>query len=103
MGASNEKLLYEAIHRYDVDAVRHLIYSTGVDPNTNVKPYLQGKNLPDVVLPLKECLNKINSPPLTNSSAVFGKTYSVEQRRDMRQKGGTILKILLEKGATVCC
>lgn len=101
MGASNEKLLYEAIQRYDVDAVRHLIYHTGVDPNTNIKPYLHGKNLPDIVLPLKETLNKINSPPLTNPNAILEKKYSPDQRQDMRQRGGTILKILLEKGAKV--
>lgn len=103
MGASSEKLLYEAIQRYDVDAVRHLIYHTGVDPNTNIRPFLHGKNLPETVLPLKEVLNKINSPPLSNGSAILiDKKYSLDQRLDMRQRGGTILKILLEKGAKVC-
>jgi len=94
MGSSNEKLLYEAINRYDTDAVRVLLYQSNVDPNTNLRPYLHGKNIPDNVIPLKECLNKINSPPEK-------KSHSTEHRLDLRARGGVILKMLIEKGAKV--
>jgi len=104
VGNSNERALYEAIHAYNVETVQTLIYQTGVDPNTNLKPFLEAKNLPETVLALKECLNKISSPPVSQVGGVRGLLeikYTPEERQLMRENGEKIMKFLIEKGSKV--